>query len=88
MATDHVRKLPLFWGHGTRDPLVLFPSMGRASADFLLRELGVKLAADEGDATGLSFHGYEGVVHSACEEELDDLRVWLKRVIPETKSEK
>ena len=83
MTTEHAKKLPIFWGHGTKDPLVQFP-LGRASADFLLREAGIKQAADDDDAWGLSFHGYEGVVHSACEDELDDLRGWLKRIVPKT----
>lgn len=85
MASEHVKDVPMFWGHGKNDPLVTYPKMGKASADFLVDELGVK-RVETGQTTGipvgLEFHGYEGVVHSASEEELDDLRSWLKRTIP------
>jgi len=87
MATENAKNLPIFWGHGTADPLVQF-TLGRMSADFLIRELGVKAVEEEENAAdvpvGLSFHGYVGLVHGSNEAELDDLRDWLKRVLPKT----
>jgi len=86
MMSTNVSNLPIFWGHGKNDPLVTYPKMGKPSADFLVDELGVKRVDEDSQTTGipvgLEFYGYEGVVHSASEEELDDLRNWLKRVIP------
>jgi len=85
MANAHAKSIPIFWGHGTRDPLVQF-QFGRASADFLIRGLGVK-PAEENGVSGLQFRGYDGLAHSANEEELDDLKTWLKRVLPVQKDE-
>lgn len=82
MASSNVSDIPIFWGHGKNDPLVTYLKMGKASADFLVDELEVKRVEGTGVPIGLEFHGYEGVVHSASEEELDDLRTWLKRVVP------
>ncbi|KAH8118660.1 Phospholipase/carboxylesterase [Phellopilus nigrolimitatus] len=81
MASDHAKLIPIFWGHGTHDPLVRF-DMATASTQFLKRDLGVKTATNE-DQVGLSFHSYEGEGHTACIEELGDLQAWLKRVISE-----
>ncbi|KLO18310.1 Phospholipase/carboxylesterase [Schizopora paradoxa] len=84
MASENVNDIPIFWGHGKDDPLVTF-QFGKASADFIVDELGVKLLDTEqttSDPKGLEFHAYEGLVHTAGEEELEDLRSWLKRIIP------
>ena len=82
MFSDHARKIPIFWGHGTHDPLVTF-EMATTSTNFLTQKAGIKTATPE-DPTGLEFHAYEGLVHSADPEELKDLSNWLKRVIPKT----
>lgn len=56
-------------------------------ANFLRAELGIKelndsaLAAAE-KPVGLSFHKYERLLHTIGDEELIDLRKWLKVVIP------
>jgi len=85
MSTDNAKKLPIFWGHGKDDPLVKY-KMGQASAEFLENEIGVKkLEVDvEESPVGLAFHGYAGVPHSVNQAELDDLRAWIKRVIPKS----
>ena len=36
--------------------------------------------------TGLSFHTYPGMQHSSCEEEIDDLRKWILKVLPDNES--
>jgi lysophospholipase-1 len=62
------------------DPLVKF-QFGRESAEFLTKQLGIQKATGT-DIVGLSFNAYEGVLHSTNQKELDDLRVWLKKVLP------
>jgi lysophospholipase I len=80
MASPHATNIPIFWGHGTMDPLVKF-QFGRESAEFLTKQLGIKKAT-ETDIVGLNFNAYEGVLHSTNQKELDDLRVWLKKALP------
>ncbi|KAF7340116.1 Delta-sterol C-methyltransferase [Mycena venus] len=43
MISSHAPLTPIFWGHGTADPLVTH-ALGRASADFVISELGVATA--------------------------------------------
>ncbi|KAJ6501504.1 lysophospholipase I [Mycena vitilis] len=40
MVSPHAPSIPIFWGHGTADPLVTH-DLGRACADFVISELGV-----------------------------------------------
>ncbi|KAF7981751.1 hypothetical protein HWV62_32375 [Athelia sp. TMB] len=81
MAASHAAQTPLFWGHGTSDPLVLY-KFGTESVEFLTSQLGFKQSKDT--ATGLDFRSYAGMAHSSCQEELNDLAGWLKRVLPAT----
>jgi phospholipase/carboxylesterase len=55
---------PVFWGHGTGDPIVPL-TRGVASRD-LLQSLGYTV----------SWHTYP-MPHSVCAEEVDDLRSWM-----------
>ena len=80
MATDHARTIPIFWGHGKDDPLINC-TLALAGKQFLEKELRVPGATDE-NAVGLEFHAYDDLEHSANPEELEDLRLWLKKVIP------
>lgn len=92
MQTEHAKKLPVFWGHGTGDQVVRF-AWGQASAD-KLQALGFD---------NLEFHAYPGTLpsslpsvvmltlisssgmpHSLCDQEQADLEAWLKKVVPET----
>lgn len=84
MATDHVKKLPIFWGHGRQDPLVRF-SWAEQSIAFLKSKLGVREATSD-NATGLEFHGYNNLMHSANDQEIVDLQAWMKKVLPETEA--
>ncbi|KZP03945.1 Phospholipase/carboxylesterase [Athelia psychrophila] len=79
MAVSHAAQTPLFWGHGTSDPLVKF-KLGTDSVEFLKSQLGFKQS--DNSAAGLDFHSYAGMAHSSCQEELNDLSAWLKRVAP------
>ncbi|EKM59933.1 uncharacterized protein PHACADRAFT_250743 [Phanerochaete carnosa HHB-10118-sp] len=77
---DHAKKLPIFWGHGTNDPLVKF-IWAKQSVQFLKEGLGIT-ETTEADQAGIEFHAYNGLVHSASDEEIEDLQAWLEKVLP------
>jgi lysophospholipase I len=85
MCTQHASSTPIFWGHGTADPLVTL-DIGRTSVDFLKTNLGLSAVTAEGsDAPalkGILFKNYAGLQHGAAPEELDDLKKWLKVILP------
>ncbi|TFK62017.1 alpha/beta-hydrolase [Pluteus cervinus] len=82
MASDHARSVPVFWGHGASDPLVPI-RLGTASSQFLTTELRLPTAgAESTGAVGLSWNVYQGLEHSASDEELRDLRAWVKKALP------
>ncbi|RPD67376.1 Phospholipase/carboxylesterase [Lentinus tigrinus ALCF2SS1-7] len=82
MVSDHAKKLPIFWGHGTVDPIVRF-DRATLSMEFLKKELGINNVEPENVLNGgIEFHAYEGLPHSADPEELDDLKTFLKKVVP------
>lgn len=81
MVSDHAKKLPIFWGHGKADPLVVYEAC-QQSITYLKKDVGI-VDAKDGETTGLWFKGYEGVPHSVCEEEVEDLGTWLKSVLPQ-----
>ncbi|KAJ7167663.1 Phospholipase/carboxylesterase/thioesterase [Mycena filopes] len=80
MTSEHAASIPIFWGHGSADPLVKY-QIGRSSADLLIKQLGFPVAS-AGEAKGLSFNTYDGVGHSTNEKELADLQSWLKKALP------
>ncbi|KAF8484804.1 Phospholipase/carboxylesterase [Russula ochroleuca] len=85
MCTQHASSTPIFWGHGTADPLVTL-DIGRTSVDFLKTTLGISAVTTErSDAPalkGVLFKDYAGLQHGAAPEELDDLKEWLKVILP------
>ncbi|TDL29642.1 Phospholipase/carboxylesterase [Rickenella mellea] len=85
MASNCARSIPIFWGHGLDDPLVNF-ALGQASANFLKSEVGIPEASD-GNPSGLKFKGYAGVPHSTSPQELEDVKGWLKTVLPKEEEE-
>jgi lysophospholipase-1 len=83
MASAHAPTTPVFWGHGTLDPLVKY-DFGQRSATFLTSQLGMSTTSLSQDVSkGLVFNSYQGIGHSTNQQELDDLQAWIKRVIPE-----
>ncbi|KAJ6626953.1 Phospholipase/carboxylesterase [Mycena sp. CBHHK59/15] len=80
LASPHVASVPIFWGHGTSDPMISY-SLGQKSVNFLTSELGLPTAAT-GEVNGVSFNTYEGMSHSIGPQELKDLGNWLKKVLP------
>jgi len=79
MASPRASQIPVFWGHGTADPLVMY-NLGTESVEFLTKTIG--FVQTSGSTTGLDFRSYEGMAHSSCPKELNDLSEWIKRVIP------
>ncbi|KDQ61518.1 hypothetical protein JAAARDRAFT_190272 [Jaapia argillacea MUCL 33604] len=80
MVSPHVQALPIFWAHGTADPLIPFEK-GFNSAQFLISRIGIPQTSLESGSTGLCFNSYDGLAHGVNEAELRDLRTWLKKVI-------
>lgn len=62
---------PIFFGHGSADPLIPLPVAN--ATNHILQELGCK---------SVEFKTYPGMQHSACAEELQDLKRFLNSVIP------
>jgi len=81
LTAPHASQIPLFWGHGTSDPLVLH-KFGTESVDNLISKVG--FSRSTGVATGLDFRTYEGMAHTTCPTELKDLSDWIKRVVPKS----
>jgi predicted esterase len=85
MCSKHSTSTPIFWGHGTADPLVTY-KIGSSSVDFLKTTVGLSAATAEGsDASalkGVLFKSYAGLQHGAAPEELSDLTEWLKKILP------
>lgn len=83
MASPHANSIPIFWGHGKSDPLVKV-GLAKTSVDFLVDQLGLRRCEGK-EVNGISYKTYNGLVHSACPEELADLLDWLKKIIPPPK---
>jgi predicted esterase len=75
MVSAHASSIPVFWGHGTADPLVNI-EFGRRSVEWLKKEL-------KPPAKDVTFKEYDGVEHSASVKELEDLKAWLSKVLPQ-----
>ncbi|KAG6841823.1 hypothetical protein C0991_006230 [Blastosporella zonata] len=82
LVSSHASSIPVFWGHGSVDPLVKV-QFCRSSADFLSEELAIPRSTTPGEIKGLSYHLYEGMGHTTNQKELDDLQAWIKQALPE-----
>jgi predicted esterase len=80
MAAPHAASVPIFWGHGASDPLVKL-KYGQLSTDFLVNQLGVPRVTPP-EIKGLQWNVYNGLDHSTNMKELDDLKAWIKKVLP------
>ena len=67
-----VKDMPVFLGHGTSDPLIPL-ALAQSTAN-LLKQKGF---------SQLDFRTYPGVQHSISTEELQDLRAFILKVLPE-----
>jgi len=85
MLNDHAKTIPIFWGHGTDDPLVR-AEFATQSVNFLKTQCDI--SETDGEAlAGLKFKMYPKLEHSSSPEELSDLKSWLKSVIPNSKED-
>ncbi len=82
MLSDNARSIPIFWGHGSADPLIKLEFCEK-SISFLKNECSIKVLLEgDNEVIGIRHKVYRGMEHSSCQEELVDLRTWLKSVIP------
>lgn len=82
MMSQHAKSIPIFWGHGSADPLVRY-ELCTNSIEHLNTVCGIpELGAGDENINGIRRKVYRGMAHSSCPEELNDLKVWLKMVIP------
>ncbi|KAK7049743.1 hypothetical protein VNI00_005774 [Paramarasmius palmivorus] len=78
--SPHATSIPIFWGHGTADPLVRL-DLAKESVD-TLKSFGFDVHSGVQDTRGLSFNTYAGVAHSTNIQELSDLKTWIGKVLP------
>ncbi|QRV72699.1 carbohydrate esterase family 1 protein [Ceratobasidium sp. AG-Ba] len=73
MLSSDATTTPVFWGHGTADPVVPY-RFGAGSVQILKDKAGFK---------DIDFKPYQGMGHSTDNQEIIDFSAWLKRVIPQ-----
>jgi predicted esterase len=64
--------LPIFYGHGTADPLI--PAIIAQASNKTLDDRGIK---------NVEFKLYPGMGHSTCPQELQNLKQFLLKVLPD-----
>jgi predicted esterase len=72
VSSPAVKEVPLFLGHGTQDPLIPLP-LAQSTAN-LHKQKGFQQ---------LDFRTYPGVQHSIGPQELQDIRDFILKVLPE-----
>ncbi|WWC72965.1 uncharacterized protein I206_106929 [Kwoniella pini CBS 10737] len=77
IKTDHANQIPIFWGHGTADPVVNY-EYGQQSIE-MLKNLGFPLLSPGTtfQRPGIRFESYKGLPHSSSPQEIEDLKQWL-----------
>ncbi|WVN87855.1 acyl-protein thioesterase 1 [Cryptococcus depauperatus CBS 7841] len=78
MKSQHSQEMPIFWGHGTNDPVVNY-SIGQRSIDCLSHQLGYTVLPKGVTFArpGIRFESYPGMGHSSSPKEIEDLKAWL-----------
>ncbi|WVW79506.1 hypothetical protein I302_101475 [Kwoniella bestiolae CBS 10118] len=78
IKSSHCNEIPIFWGHGTADPVVNY-AYGQQSIELLTKKLGFPLLppGTTFKRPGLRFESYQGLPHSSSPQEIDDLKGWL-----------
>ncbi|KAK9811818.1 hypothetical protein WJX72_010752 [[Myrmecia] bisecta] len=71
-VADEVKRVPVFIGHGSADPLV--PAFLASTSQSTLQARGF---------SNVSMHVYPGLAHSSCAQEIDEARDFLLKVIPD-----
>ena len=83
MTSDHAKSTPIFWGHGSEDPLVK-AEFSKESKEFVTGQLGIPVGTDAAVAKGLDYRIYGGLGHSTSSQELNDLQAWLIKAVPDS----
>lgn len=81
IASPEASNTPIFWGHGTADPLVK-PKLMNMSVEYLVKELGFSTTTKNEYKPGIACNLYDGIGHTTNQEELDDLKAWLANALP------
>ncbi|KAJ6519286.1 lysophospholipase I [Mycena sanguinolenta] len=81
LAPAHASSLPIFWGYNIADPLAKY-MFSQISVKFLTEEMGFPIAPTTGEPIGIEFRSYKGLGTGISQEELRDLGIWLKKVLP------
>lgn len=82
LVTSEAKNVPVFHGHGSRDPIVQY-TYGQRSVEYLRDSVGMGEAREEGGRPkGVRFETYKGMPHSACPEEIEHVGQWLEKVLP------
>jgi lysophospholipase-2 len=72
--SPNAKDLPVFLAHGTADQVLQY-QYGVASHEHMTEKLGM---------TAVSFQTYQGMGHSACQEELQQLANFIANVLERT----
>ncbi|CAE6435939.1 unnamed protein product [Rhizoctonia solani] len=72
MLSPSASSTQIFWGHGTSDTTVPY-KFGQLSVNHMQSNLNF---------ANIQFESYQGMAHSADQQEIADLGAWLRRVIP------
>ncbi|CAE6454649.1 unnamed protein product [Rhizoctonia solani] len=72
MLSPSASSTQIFWGHGTSDTTVPY-KFGQLSVHHMQNNLNF---------ANIQFESYQGMAHSAEQQEIADLGAWLRRVIP------
>ena len=95
MLSDHVKKLPIFWGHGANDVQIPHDAWKPFAKDFAVgigkpfidstgNRVTTRLTKEEiqkDGLDGLRFLSYPGLAHSIFRDELRDLSVWVGAIL-------
>lgn len=99
MSKPSAKDIPVFWGHGTADPVVqyecesnnktlqegmLMGKDGQRSIE-LLKTLNFPIlsAGTTFQRPGVRFESYPGMAHSSSDREIRDLKAWLQECLKE-----
>lgn len=52
------------------------------SVEVLSKGLDIPVTQNTSEVGGISFNVYEGIGHTTNQKELDDLKTWIKHVLP------
>lgn len=81
MAAPHASSTTIFWGYGADDGLIR-SDLTKESLEILESSLGIPRAQEPG-APGLTVERYESMGHETNLDELDDLKQFIKKWIPD-----